>query len=51
MRNDHDDITALPVVSSGWEPCTHFVPDAAASPVCGGCGWLAPEHDATREAA
>jgi hypothetical protein len=45
MRNDDTDIARLPLVSTGWEPCLDFVPDAAASPVCAGCGWLAPEHE------
>jgi len=48
MRNHdtHDnDVTLLPLVSTGWEPCTNFVPETAASPVCGGCGWLAAEHE------
>jgi hypothetical protein len=46
MRNNDTDITRLPLVSSGWEPCARFVAEAAASPVCAGCGWLAPEHEA-----
>ena len=48
MRN-HDthgpDITLLPLVSTGWEPCPNFVPASADPPVCVGCGWLAPEHE------
>ena len=47
-RNDNtrNDGPKLELVSTGWEPCTNFTADAAASPVCEGCGWLAPEHDA-----
>jgi len=44
--NTRNDGPKLELVSTGWEPCTNFTADAAASPVCEGCGWLAPEHDA-----
>jgi hypothetical protein len=45
MRNTTTETSPAPV-STGWEPCTNFTAEAAASPVCAGCGWLAPEHDA-----
>ena len=44
--NDRNDNPMLELVSTGWEPCTNFTAEAAASPVCADCGWLAPEHDA-----
>ena len=39
-RNDNtrNDGPKLELVSTGWEPCTNFTADAAASPVCEGCG-------------
>jgi hypothetical protein len=46
MRNDTNEPRTLELVSTGWEPCANFTAEAAASPVCAGCGWLAPEHDA-----
>ena len=33
------------LISTSWEPCPNFTAEAAASPVCSGCGWLAVEHD------
>jgi hypothetical protein len=50
MHNDgHADTRnatpTLQLVSTGWEPCPNFTAEAAASPVCAGCGWLAVEHD------
>jgi hypothetical protein len=45
MRNESNDTTVGLTVRTGWEPCATFVAEATASPVCAGCGWLAPEHD------
>jgi len=45
MRNDSYETNPTSPVSTGWEPCPSFTADAAASPVCAGCGWLAPEHE------
>ena len=44
--NDHNDRNGrtLELVSTGWEPCANFTAEAAASPVCADCGWLAIEH-------
>ena len=46
MRNDRGDAAITQPVSTHWEPCPSFSADAAASPVCTGCGWLEPEHRA-----
>ena len=45
MRNESNHATVSLPVRTGWEPCATFTAEAAASPVCADCGWLAPEHE------
>jgi hypothetical protein len=46
MPHNRIDTTSAQPVSTHWEPCANFTAEAATSPVCTGCGWLAFEHDA-----